>query len=168
MNLDDKIEKLNNKCNEYEGRVGLAPILTSEDENGACAYLKYDRQQFEAMTPEDCAIAQAEIAQFGFHLRRSLNRLSSLIRWLEDEQNITLGDFMEYEYSHIYGAENKKITAIAANEYTRTISRKLQDYCAAKERFEGLDYKLGLLADAIKSLSMSKMSRMKHDNITHY
>jgi hypothetical protein len=130
---------------QYEQSIGL-PIykddnLSSEELN---TYLSMNRDVIEKLTPEDCAQIAYRLAQYSFHIQRTVNRESARHNWAEELIKETIAD--ELNNYKGYGYIEKSTQAIKHNDKAQSLN-KIKIY--AKQRTDRLSY----LANGVKNLS---------------
>lgn len=130
---------------QYEQSIGL-PIykddsLSSEELN---TYLSMNRDAIEKLTPEDCAQIAYRLAQYSFHIQRTVNRESARHNWAEELTKETIAD--ELNNYKGYGYIEKSTQAIKHNDKAQSLN-KIKIY--AKQRIDRLSY----LANGVKNLS---------------
>lgn len=130
---------------QYEQSIGL-PIykddnLSSEELN---TYLSMNRDAIEKLTPEDCAQIAYRLAQYSFHIQRTVNRESARHNWAEELIKETIAD--ELNSYKGYGYIEKSTQAIKHNDKAQSLN-KIKIY--AKQRTDRLSY----LANGVKNLS---------------
>lgn len=143
---------------EYEKGIGLPKYISGgmpEDELNK--YLTMDRTELEKLTPEDCAQISYRLAQFSFHIQRTINREIARNNWAEDTIKIIIAD--EINNYKGYGYIEKSLQAIKHNEKAQTMN-KIKIF--AKQRTDRLSY----LANAIKNLSDILISIQKIKLVT--
>jgi hypothetical protein len=130
---------------EYEQSLGLN--LYKNDalpEIELNEYLTMNRDILEKLTPEDCAQIAYRLAQFCFHIQRTINREIARYNWAEEIIKETIAD--ELNNYKGYGYIEKSIQAIKHNDKAQSLN-KIKNY--AKQRSDRLSY----LANSIKNLS---------------
>ena len=143
---------------EYEQSLGLN--LYKNDalpEIELNEYLTMNRDILEKLTPEDCAQIAYRLAQFCFHIQRTINREIARYNWAEEIIKETIAD--ELNNYKGYGYIEKSIQAIKHNDKAQSLN-KIKNY--AKQRSDRLSY----LANSIKNLSdvilSIQKSRVQH------
>ena len=130
---------------EYEQSLGLN--LYKNDalpEIELNEYLTMNRDILEKVTPEDCAQIAYRLAQFCFHIQRTINREIARYNWAEEIIKEAIAD--ELNNYKGYGYIEKSIQAIKHNDKAQSLN-KIKNY--AKQRSDRLSY----LANSIKNLS---------------
>jgi len=140
---------------EYETSIGLATYKQDalpESELGY--YLSMSRDELEKLTPEDCGAISYRLAQFSFHVQRTINRELARYNWAEETIKETIADQIN-NYKG-YGYLEKSYQAIKHNDKASSLN-KIKKY--AKQRADRLSY----LANGIKNLSdiLSSVSKIK-------
>lgn len=130
---------------EYETGIGLpiynADALPSYELN---QYLTMSRDELEKLNPEDCAQISYRLAQFSFHIQRSINREIARHNWAEETtKEVIADDINNYKG---YGYVEKSYQAIKHNEKASSLNN-IKKY--ARQRSDRLSY----LANNIKNLS---------------
>ena len=141
----DQINYWDKVLDEYESSLGLpaysSKILPEEELN---QYLTMDRNVIEKLTPEDCAQISYRLAQFSFHIQRTINRELARYNWAEETLKETIAD--EINNYKGYGYIEKSSQAIKHNEKGSSLN-KIKKY--AKQRSDRLNY----IAASVKNLS---------------
>lgn len=139
---------------EYESSLALpkysAQYGVSEQEINQ--YLTMSRDEIEKISPEDCAQISFRLAQFAFHIQRTINREIARHNWSEENIKETIAD--EINNYKGYGFIEKSLQAIKHNEKANSLNQ-IKKY--AKQRIDRLSY----LANSIKNLSDIMMSIQK-------
>jgi hypothetical protein len=130
---------------QYEQSIGL-PLykddsMLSEELN---TYLTMNRDAIEKLGPEDCAQIAYRLAQYSFHVQRTVNRELARYNWAEECMKETIAD--ELNNYKGYGYIEKSTQAIKHNDKAQSLN-KIKNY--AKQRSDRLSY----LANSIKNLS---------------
>jgi hypothetical protein len=130
---------------QYEQSIGL-PLykddsMSSEELN---TYLTMNRDAIEKLGPEDCAQIAYRLAQYSFHVQRTVNRELARYNWAEECMKETIAD--ELNNYKGYGYIEKSTQAIKHNDKAQSLN-KIKNY--AKQRSDRLSY----LANSIKNLS---------------
>jgi hypothetical protein len=136
---------------EYESSISL-PKYTNQygvSEQEINQYLSMNRDEIEKLTPEDCAQIAYRLAQFAFHIQRTLNREIARLNWSEETIKETIAD--EINNYKGYGFIEKSLQAIKHNEKASSLNN-IKKY--AKQRIDRLSY----IANSIKNLSDIIMS----------
>lgn len=131
---------------EYESSLAL-PKYSSQygvGETEINQYLSMSRDEIEKLTPEDCAQISYRLAQFSFHVQRSLNREIARYNWSEETIKETIAD--EINNYKGYGFVEKSLQAIKHNDKASSLNN-IKKY--AKQRIDRLSY----IANSIKNLS---------------
>lgn len=158
--LDNKVSSTSDQVNywdkildEYENGLGL-PVYNSSllPENELSQYLSMNRDVLEKLTPEDCAQISYRLAQFSFHIQRTLNRENARYNWAEESIKETIAD--EINNYKGYGYIEKSAQAIKHNDKANSLN-KIKKY--AKQRSDRLTY----LASSVKNLSDILLSIQK-------
>jgi hypothetical protein len=141
----DQVNYWDKVLDEYESSLGLpaysSKILPEEELN---QYLTMDRNVIEKLTPEDCAQISYRLAQFSFHIQRTINRELARYNWAEETLKETIAD--EINNYKGYGYIEKSTQAIKHNEKGSSLN-KIKKY--AKQRADRLNY----IAASVKNLS---------------
>lgn len=155
--VEERIEKLDNLLDEYEGRIGLSKYnenYSKSEEVGE--YLSYSRDQLEALSPQDLGGIAYILLQYSIFIQRSLNREVAKIKWAESMMKEIVADklnnYSGYSYAEKYGK------AIKDNDYTIKLN-SLQR--AAQQRSDRLQF----LANGIKGLAdvLQNLMRVRRD-----
>ena len=130
---------------QYEKGLGLsnyiADIFDSAELNN---YLSMNRDVIEKLSPEDCAQIAYRLAQFAFHIQRTINREIARYNWADETIKETIAD--EINNYKGYGYIEKSLQAIKHNDKATSLNT-IRKY--AKQRSDRLSY----LANSIKNLS---------------
>lgn len=129
----------------YEKGIGLPLYSTdavSEDE--LQEYLTMNRDALEKLNPEDCAQIAYRLAQFSFHIQRTLNREIARHNWAEETIKEVIAD--EINNYKGYGYVEKSLQAIKHNDKAMKLN-SIKKY--AKQRMDRLSY----IANNMKNLS---------------
>lgn len=130
---------------EYEKNLGLPTYINEViSEQEINQYLTMNRDHIEKLTPEDCAQISYRLAQFGFHIQRSLNRELARLNWAEESIKEAIADDIN-NYKG-YGYIEKSAQAIKHNDKANSLN-KIKKY--AKQRSDRLNY----IASSVKNLS---------------
>ena len=155
----DEIAEWDRILDEYETSIGI-PKYASDTlpETELNTYLTMSRDALEKMTVDDCGQISYRLAQFAFHVQRTLNRELARYNWAEDTIKETIAD--EINNYKGYGYVEKSSQAIKHNDRASSL-QKIKKY--AKQRADRLTY----LASSIKNLSdiliaIQKSKGMKH------
>lgn len=129
----------------YEKGIGLPEysnvLFGSEEINN---YLSMNRDVIEKLTPEDCAQISYRLAQYSFHIQRTINREIARHNWSEEKIKEVICD--EINNYKGYGYIEKSSQAIKHNDKAQTLNN-IKKY--AKQRIDRLSY----IANNIKNLS---------------
>lgn len=153
MNTKDQVQEWDKILDEYEKSLGLGsyrPDSFSEEELNS--YFQMNRNELEKTTPEVCGEISYRLAQFAFHIQRSINRELARLNWAEETIKETIAD--EINNYKGYGFIEKSLQAIKHNEKASALN-KIKKY--AKQRSDRLQY----LANGIKNLSDIMLSIQK-------
>lgn len=153
MNTKDQVNEWDKILDEYEKGLGLGiytPDSFSEEELNL--YFKMSRDELEKTTPEICGEISYRLAQFSFHIQRSINRELARLNWADESIKETIAD--EINNYKGYGYIEKSIQAIKHNDKATSLN-KIKKY--AKQRSDRLQY----LANSIKHLSDIMLSIQK-------
>jgi hypothetical protein len=77
---------------QYEQNLGLPEYAVSFASDEINTYLTMNRDSIEKLSPEDCAQIAYRLAQFSFHLQRSINREIARHNWSEEKIKETISD----------------------------------------------------------------------------
>ena len=141
----DQINYWDKILDDYESSLGL-PIYNSQalPEKELNEYLTMDRSILEKLTPEDCAQISYRLAQFSFHIQRTINRELARYNWAEETIKDTIAD--EINNYKGYGYLEKSVQATKHNSKANSLN-KIKKY--AKQRSDRLAY----IASSVKNLS---------------
>lgn len=144
---------------EYEKSVGLPQYNPqSLPENELNEYLTMSRDVLERTTTEDCGQISYRLAQFAFHVQRTLNRELARYNWAEETiKEVIADDINNYKG---YGYIEKSAQAIKHNQKANQL-QKIKKY--AKQRSDRLTY----LASSIKNLSDILISIQRSKGMKH-
>ena len=143
---------------EYEKSISLptynASILQEEELN---SYLTMDRDRLEKLDPEDCAQIAYRLAQFSFHIQRTINREMARYNWSED----TIKDIIADEINNYkgYGYIEKSLQAIKHNDKAQSLNN-IKKY--AKQRIDRLSYIANSLNNLSNILLSIQKTKVKH------
>jgi hypothetical protein len=162
MNTKDQINEWDKILDEYENTLGLGIYKPDQFlDNELNKYLFMSRDELEKLTPEDCASSSYRLAQFAFHIQRSINRELARYNWAEENIKETIAD--ELNNYKGYGYLEKASQAIKHNDKANALN-KIKKY--AKQRSDRLQY----IANNIKNLSDILLSilktKVKHGSIS--
>lgn len=151
----EELESWDSILDEYEKSIGLptyCPTVLPEQE--LQQYLTMSRDVLEKTTPEDCGQISYRLAQFSFHVQRTLNREIARYNWADEKIKEVIAD--EINNYKGYGYVEKSNQAIKHNDKATSLN-KIKRY--AKQRSDRLTY----LATSIKNLSdiLLSIQRMK-------
>jgi hypothetical protein len=153
MSTKDQVQEWDKVLDEYEKSLGLGsyrPDTFSEEELNN--YFQMNRNELEKTTPEMCGEISYRLAQFAFHIQRSINRELARLNWAEETIKETIAD--EINNYKGYGYIEKSLQAIKHNDKASALN-KIKKY--AKQRSDRLQY----LANGIKNLSDIMLSIQK-------
>jgi hypothetical protein len=145
---------------EYEKSIGI-PLYVNEalSSSELNDYLVMNRDSIEKLSPEDCAQISYRLAQFSFHVQRTINREIARYNWADESIKEAIAD--EINNYKGYGYVEKAYQAIKHNEKAAALNN-IKKY--AKQRSDRLSY----LANGIKNLSDILLSiqknKVKHGN----
>lgn len=149
----DQLAYWDKVLDEYENGLGLPSyqnnVLSESELN---EYLSMDRTILEKLGPEDCAQISYRLAQFCFHIQRSLNRETARYNWAEETIKEVIAD--EINNYKGYGYLEKSSQAIKHNDKAQSLN-KIKKY--AKQRSDRLTY----IASSVKNLSDILLSIQK-------
>lgn len=142
---------------EYESSISLPKYANQYgvSEQEINQYLSMSRDEIEKLTPEDCAQIAYRLAQFAFHIQRTLNREIARLNWSEETIKETIAD--EINNYKGYGFIEKSLQAIKHNEKASSLNN-IKKY--AKQRIDRLSYisnGLKNLSDIIMSIQRTKV-----------
>ena len=129
----------------YENNIGVPRYVSDAmPESELQDYLTMNRDVLEKLNPEDCAQIAMRLAQFAFHIQRSVNREIARHNWAEE----TIKEVIANEINNYkgYGYVEKSYQAIAGNERASALNN-VKKY--AKQRIDRLSY----IANNLKNLS---------------
>jgi hypothetical protein len=130
---------------EYEKSISI-PLYSASSlsESELNSYLSMNRDNIEKLTPEDCAQIAYRLAQFAFHIQRTLNREIARYNWSDESIKETIAD--EVNSYKGYGYIEKSLQAIKHNDKANSLN-SIKKY--AKQRIDRLSY----IANNVKNLS---------------
>lgn len=141
----EELKHWDDVLDEYEKSIGLSTyqnnILPESELN---QYLTMNRDVLEKLGPEDCAQISYRLAQFSFHIQRTINREIARYNWSDEMIKETIAD--EINNYKGYGYVEKAGQAIKHNDKAQSLSN-IKKF--AKQRSDRLSY----LANSIKNLS---------------
>lgn len=145
MSTKDQVQEWDRILDEYEKSLGLGSYKQdSFSEQELNDYFQMNRNELEKTTPEMCGEIAYRLAQFAFHIQRSINRELARLNWADETIKETIAD--EINNYKGYGYIEKSLQAIKHNEKASALN-KIKKY--AKQRSDRLQY----LANSIKHLS---------------
>lgn len=145
MNTKEQVNEWDKVLDDYEKSIGLGSYKQDafpEDELNK--YFQMSRDELEKITPEMCGEISYRLAQFAFHVQRSINREIARLNWADETIKETIAD--EINNYKGYGYIEKSLQAIKHNDKALSLN-KIKKY--AKQRSDRLQY----LANSIKHLS---------------
>lgn len=150
----ESIKYWDSVLDEYEQSIGM-PLykddgMPSDELN---EYLTMNRDTLEKLNPEDCAQISYRLAQFAFHIQRTVNRELARYNWAEEVIKETIAD--ELNNYKGYGYIEKASQAIKHNDKAQALN-KIKNY--AKQRSDRLSY----IANSVKNLSDILLSIQKN------
>lgn len=149
----EELETWDKLLDEYENHLGLPTYIENVlPEAELQTYLTMSRDVLEKTTPEDCGQIAYRLAQFSFHVQRTLNRETARYNWAEETIKEVIAD--EINTYKGYGYLEKSTQAIKHNDRATNLN-KIKKY--AKQRCDRLTY----LATSIKNLSDILLSIQK-------
>jgi uncharacterized protein YdhG (YjbR/CyaY superfamily) len=139
---------------EYEQSISLPPYATNYgvSESEINTYLSMTRDEIEKLSPEDCAQISYRLAQFAFHIQRTINREIARQNWADDTIKETIAD--EINNYKGYGYIEKSLQAIKHNDKAASLNN-IKKY--AKQRIDRLSY----IANSMKHLADIMLSVQK-------
>lgn len=145
VDTKDKVKEWDDVLDQYEKSIGLGSytdnLIESEEIN---KYFSMNRDVLEKLTPEDTAQIAYRLAQFAFHIQRTLNREIARHNWAEESiKEIIADDINNYKG---YGYIEKYYQAVKHNDAAAKL-QKIKKY--AKQRMDRLSY----MANSTKNLS---------------
>jgi hypothetical protein len=141
----EEVQYWDSILDEYENSLGLPTYnYNSMSETELNEYLSMNRDALEKLSPEDCAQIAYRLAQFAFHLQRTINREAARYNWSEENIKEVIAD--ELNQYKGYGYIEKSLQAIKHNDKASSLNN-IKKY--AKQRMDRLSY----LANSIKNLS---------------
>lgn len=153
MTTKERVDEWDRVLDEYESSIGLNTYASNTFvEEELNSYLIMTRDQVEKLTPEDCAQISYRLAQFAFHIQRTVNRELARYNWAEETIKEVIAD--EINNYKGYGFIEKSIQAIKHNDGASALN-KIKKY--AKQRSDRLSY----LSNNIKNLSDIMLSIQK-------
>jgi hypothetical protein len=131
---------------EYEQSLGFPEYVNHSgvSESEINTYLTMSRDHIEKLSPEDCAQISYRLAQFSFHIQRTVNREIARFNWSEESIKETIAD--EINTYKGYGYIEKSLQAIKHNDKATSLNN-IKKY--AKQRIDRLSY----IANSLKNLS---------------
>ena len=115
MTTKERVDEWDRVLDEYESSIGLNTYASNTFvEEELNSYLIMTRDQVEKLTPEDCAQISYRLAQFAFHIQRTLNRELARYNWAEETIKEVIAD--EINNYKGYGFIEKSIQAIKHND----------------------------------------------------
>lgn len=150
----EDLQYWDNILDEYESSLSLPKYATQYGvaESEVNQYLTMTRDEIEKLTPEDCAQISYRLAQFAFHIQRTINREIARSNWADETIKETIAD--EINNYKGYGFVEKSLQAIKHNDKASSLN-SIKKY--AKQRIDRLSY----IANSIKNLSDIMMAVQK-------
>lgn len=150
----EDLQYWDNILDEYESNLSLPKYATQYGvaESEVNQYLTMTRDEIEKLTPEDCAQISYRLAQFAFHVQRTINREIARSNWADETIKETIAD--EINNYKGYGFIEKSLQAIKHNDKASSLN-SIKKY--AKQRIDRLSY----IANSIKNLSDIMMAVQK-------
>lgn len=141
----DELKHWDDILDQYEQSLGL-PLYKNDllPGNELNEYLTMSRDSLEKLGPEDCAQISYRLAQFSFHIQRTINREIARYNWADESVKETIAD--EINNYKGYGYVEKAGQAIKHNDKASSLNN-IKKF--AKQRSDRLSY----LANCIKNLS---------------
>jgi hypothetical protein len=141
----DELKYWDDILDQYEQSLGL-PVYKNEllPENELNEYLTMSRDSIEKLSPEDCAQISYRLAQFSFHVQRTINREIARYNWADETIKETIAN--EINNYKGYGYIEKSAQAIKHNDKAASLNN-IKKF--AKQRSDRLSY----LANCTKNLS---------------
>jgi hypothetical protein len=141
----DELKYWDDILDQYEQSLGL-PIYKNDllPENELNEYLTMSRDSIEKLSPEDCAQISYRLAQFSFHVQRTINREIARYNWADETIKETIAN--EINNYKGYGYIEKSAQAIKHNDKASSLN-SIKKF--AKQRSDRLSY----LANCTKNLS---------------
>jgi hypothetical protein len=141
----DELKYWDDILDQYEQSLGL-PIYKNDllPENELNEYLTMSRDSIEKLSPEDCAQISYRLAQFSFHVQRTINREIARYNWADETIKETIAN--EINNYKGYGYIEKSAQAIKHNDKASSLNN-IKKF--AKQRSDRLSY----LANCTKNLS---------------
>lgn len=150
----EELKHWDDVLDEYEKSIGLPPYngagLPEQELN---EYLSMNRDILEKLNPEDCAQISYRLAQYAFHIQRTINREIARYNWADESIKDAIAD--EINSYKGYGYIEKSAQAIKHNEKATGLNN-IKKF--AKQRSDRLSY----LANCIKNLSDILLSIQKN------
>jgi len=131
---------------DYEKSISLPEYVQTYgvSEQEINTYLSMSRDEIEKLSPEDCAQVAYRLAQFSFHIQRTINREIARQNWAEETIKETIAD--EVNNYKGYGYIEKSLQAIKHNDKAQALN-SIKKF--AKQRSDRLSY----IANSLKNLS---------------
>jgi hypothetical protein len=141
----DELKYWDDILDQYEQSLGL-PLYKNDllPENELNEYLTMSRDSIEKLNPEDCAQISYRLAQFSFHVQRTINREIARYNWADETIKETIAN--EINNYKGYGYIEKSAQAIKHNDKASSLNN-IKKF--AKQRSDRLSY----LANCTKNLS---------------
>jgi len=123
MNIDQKLEVVNRKLDEYETKIGLSSLSKNNDVEKILA-LPY--QSLSSLDDETCGEMAFLMFQYSIYIQKENNRHSAVMSWCKHYLDLEIGSKIDQysgkTYSHF---EEKKIKVLAdqTNEYINKLNR---------------------------------------------
>jgi hypothetical protein len=155
----EELQNWDKILDEYEKSIAFPEYSPTYgvSEQEINTYLTMSRDQIEKLSPEDCAQISYRIAQFAFHIQRTINREIARQNWSEETIKEIIAD--EINNYKGYGYIEKSLQAIKHNEKAQALNN-IKKF--AKQRSDRLSY----IANSLKNLSDIMLS-IQRAKVTH-
>jgi predicted metal-dependent peptidase len=147
--LKQKLEKVDTKLDNY-----LHDIYDNENIN---EYLKYTREQINALTPELSNIIASELSLYNFHIQKAINKNEARLAWCERELDKYIGQVSE-DYGNLFWNE-KRLRIIGEDSYASKLYNYITEYKCRKETLSHHTLLIKNIADDIRRVGYSKRER---------
>ena len=158
---NNSIPRLDHVIEKIEIATGIANIFDKDYAEKISSRLKYTRNELEGMPPKELIYLSIDLSRYIIYIQNCIARTKAKLHYYNIEIDRWLGTFMEQEFPDIYGASNKRITAIMSKDETRKVFSMLQIAQTTLSRLEGVVDGIKLYQKDINDLKIMKLSEQK-------
>lgn len=138
---------------DYESRIGLPAFSEAAVSKKIGEYLSYTPEQFQTLSPMECAEISAVITQSSFHIQRCYNREVAHVTWANDVLRLGVaGKTANYRGSFL----QQEHQAIKEDDYLSKISRIRTFAQQRVDRLSFLANTLHKFAEKLENLQVEK------------